>query len=1070
MAFLKKWGGQAVPSQNGPSAPQQGGSAPNGQAVEWHMEAQGERYFGLENFGNTCYANSVLQSLYFSKPFRQLIEAYHPYGTSPSPASVSRATLASAAPSSAQPPNPPLPTSTSSSALSSLTAAGRAAKAVGNALSTPYVPSAAPSKRSPPVRASAGAGGGRGALFSPHGRQASVSTVGTDPATSSEGGFVGGAHLSHQTTQSSFTGVGAPVVGQNGTLLRETPEAESTLLTTLHDLFVAISTQPKSVGTVAPQAFINQLKRDNEFFRSTLHQDAHEFLNYLVNMIAEILEQEKKRAEEEGRASSIVGTGSAARAKTWVHELFEGILTNETRCLTCETVTSRDEAFLDLSIDIEQNTSVTACLRQFSASEMLCQRNKFSCDKCCGLQEAEKRMKIKKLPNILALHLKRFKYEESLQRHVKLTYRVVFPFELRLFNTADDVANPDRLYELWAIVVHIGVGPHHGHYITIVKSGKRWIVFDDNNVYPIEQSDIARYFGDTPGQGSAYCLFYQAVDLDYAALDIPVPTTPSVSSTDKLRERTQTASSASTGGLAASWTEDAVPPVPALPAAAISTPADAPSPPPAEPPLPAASPSSPPIPLALVNPTGAPELASASPSVASASPTSATGALPKSPSFATSLNLPSVPSIPPQQRKSSVVSLSGSSVGAPEEKKESGWSSIRGRFSRTKSQASKDRRNSVSGLSSIGGTPGNAVEPLPPIAANDLAEKGANGGSETKPSWPPVPPVASAASPGLAPSTHLTAPPPALNGWHPPAPPSDDGSASVSTTSTPLHPAPGSPTQHIPQRRGSRSSAGPLDNPPLASSVSSLSSSGLLPPRHPSAPSVPSVPPASSSSSSSVGAASSSSKPFSGARSFLSRTKTRPSSSYGSPSLSHSSVGSLPASNGAGFGLDLSTGPAAPGVDVAAPLPPSTVLPLPNGGGLKARLSSSPSLSGPGKRPSTASPIASSPSASFPVHPSRLTEAGGLESNGSRAASNPAPPPSGPSPRTAPWPEAPLLSKKDVEKRAKEERKAREQEEKARAKQQKELAKQLKEDEKRREKEAKVRRKLSLKSAGCTDA
>ena len=66
-------------------------------------------------------------------------------------------------------------------------------------------------------------------------------------------------------------------------------------------------------------------------------------------------------------------------------------------------------------------------------------------------------MKVKKLPNLLALHLKRFKYEESLQRHVKLTYRVVFPFELRLFNTADDVSNPDRLYELWAIVVHIGV-------------------------------------------------------------------------------------------------------------------------------------------------------------------------------------------------------------------------------------------------------------------------------------------------------------------------------------------------------------------------------------------------------------------------------------------------------------------------------------------------------------------------------------------------------------------------------------------------------------------------------------
>lgn len=66
-------------------------------------------------------------------------------------------------------------------------------------------------------------------------------------------------------------------------------------------------------------------------------------------------------------------------------------------------------------------------------------------------------MKIKSLPNILALHLKRFKYQEQVGRYVKLAYRVVFPMQLRLFNTSDDVENPDRLYELSAFVVHIGV-------------------------------------------------------------------------------------------------------------------------------------------------------------------------------------------------------------------------------------------------------------------------------------------------------------------------------------------------------------------------------------------------------------------------------------------------------------------------------------------------------------------------------------------------------------------------------------------------------------------------------------
>jgi ubiquitin carboxyl-terminal hydrolase 9/13 len=129
---------------------------------------------------------------------------------------------------------------------------------------------------------------------------------------------------------------------------------------------------------------------------------------------------------DKGKNTPLLHPDSNSRTSTWVHELFEGTLTSETRCLTCETVStaispfqskaqpsqvsSRSETFLDLSIDIEQNSSITACLRQFSASEMLCQRNKFFCDSCCGLQEAEKRMKIKRVPEVLVVHLKRSVY------------------------------------------------------------------------------------------------------------------------------------------------------------------------------------------------------------------------------------------------------------------------------------------------------------------------------------------------------------------------------------------------------------------------------------------------------------------------------------------------------------------------------------------------------------------------------------------------------------------------------------------------------------------------------------
>jgi len=61
----------------------------------------------------------------------------------------------------------------------------------------------------------------------------------------------------------------------------------------------------------------------------------------------------------------------------------QGILTNETRCLQCETVTARDETFFDLSLDIEQNSSITSCLKNFSSTETLNAEDKFFCDKCC---------------------------------------------------------------------------------------------------------------------------------------------------------------------------------------------------------------------------------------------------------------------------------------------------------------------------------------------------------------------------------------------------------------------------------------------------------------------------------------------------------------------------------------------------------------------------------------------------------------------------------------------------------------------------------------------------------------
>lgn len=317
---------------------------------------------------------------------------------------------------------------------------------------------------------------------------------------------------------------------------------DESLFTSLKDIFEAITRNQSRIGVVSPHKFLEILRRENEMFRSAMHQDAHEFLNLLLNQAIDNVELFAKQhpilppqmnggvaEDEKGLATATGNAVSNSHGLTngmdthWVHDLFEGTLTSETRCLTCENTSQRDEAFLDLSVDLAPHTSVTSCLRKFSEEEMLCERNKFHCDNCGGLQEAEKRMKIKRLPRILALHLKRFKYTEDLQRLQKLFHKVQYPYHLRLFNTTDDAEDPDRLYELYAVVVHIGGGPYHGHYVSIIKTQDRgWLLFDDELVEPVDKSYVLNFFGGEPVPGvqdakqlaCAYVLFYQETTLE----------------------------------------------------------------------------------------------------------------------------------------------------------------------------------------------------------------------------------------------------------------------------------------------------------------------------------------------------------------------------------------------------------------------------------------------------------------------------------------------------------------------------------------------------------------------------
>lgn len=77
----------------------------------------------------------------------------------------------------------------------------------------------------------------------------------------------------------------------------------------------------------------------------------------------------------------------------------------------------------------------------------------------------QKRMRVKKLPMILALHLKRFKYMEQYNRHIKVSHRVVFPLELRLFNTVS--------WKMWAYFNHWLRPIYHRHVPFSIQNWKK---------------------------------------------------------------------------------------------------------------------------------------------------------------------------------------------------------------------------------------------------------------------------------------------------------------------------------------------------------------------------------------------------------------------------------------------------------------------------------------------------------------------------------------------------------------------------------------------------------------------
>jgi ubiquitin C-terminal hydrolase len=231
----------------------------------------------------------------------------------------------------------------------------------------------------------------------------------------------------------------------------------SSITKSLKDLFYKLGRR----SSVSPTDLVSSLKKEFSSFRNLYHQDAQELFSFMMNDLILDFSSTSRQGK----------TGK--KVNSWLQKLFIGTTSTTTTCLTCENTTTRNEEFLDLSLEI--NGDLLECLREFEKVELLDGLNKFYCEGECNgsYQEARKRIFILNFPPVLVIHLKRFKYSPEQEKFVKIKDSVPYPLHLNLGN---------RPYNLVSVCIHIGPGAHSGHYISIVKNSDEWFLVDDDAV------------------------------------------------------------------------------------------------------------------------------------------------------------------------------------------------------------------------------------------------------------------------------------------------------------------------------------------------------------------------------------------------------------------------------------------------------------------------------------------------------------------------------------------------------------------------------------------------------------
>lgn len=114
-------------------------------------------------------------------------------------------------------------------------------------------------------------------------------------------------------------------------------------------------------------------------------------------------------------------------------ELYEGKVSNQILCMTCKTISTREEAFYDLNLQIIDCQDTAESLRQYCRAEVLSGDSAYQCDVCRVKRTALRASVICDIPRILTFSCSRFRIDKSTNwNRVKVTSKNEFPLIINM--------------------------------------------------------------------------------------------------------------------------------------------------------------------------------------------------------------------------------------------------------------------------------------------------------------------------------------------------------------------------------------------------------------------------------------------------------------------------------------------------------------------------------------------------------------------------------------------------------------------------------------------------------------